>query len=267
MIKQPLVSVIMVAFNEPKNLINQAIDSILNQSLTDFEFIIVDESSNKETIYAIKKRSLEDNRIKILHSNQIGFFSKSLNFGLKNAKGIFIARMDPDDVSHKSRLKKQVHFLENNPKYSLVGSAVNIIDINGKKISSRSYPSSSIKLRIWSLFRNPLAHPTVMFRRSIIDQGYFYDDNFSKAEDLELWLRLMKKDFKFYNLQNHLLSYRTLDNFSSKRAGDNFKYNYKARKKNFSWKSFIPDFISLFFSKIYSLLPIIFVKTAYKILE
>ena len=263
----PSVSIILVAFNEPEYLIEKAINSIIDQTYSDFEFLIVDESSEKETINLIKEKALTDKRIRIIRTNKFGFFSNSLNSGFKEAKGNYIARMDPDDISHKSRIEMQVKFLKENPKYSVVGSSMIIIDKNGDEVSYRKYPNSLFNLRIWSLFRNPLAHPTVMMRRSIIDKGFLYDETFPKAEDLELWLRLMKNGFKIYNIDSFLLKYRIIGNPSDKRLGENFKYNFKARKKNFSWRYPIFSLISLFFAKIYCLLPKKIIDIFYKLID
>ena len=265
--KKPILTVILVAFNEPKKLINKAIDSILKQSFSDFEFLIVNESSNKETTNAIQEKSSSDKRIKVIKTDKVGSFSKSLNHGLKNAKGIYIARMDPDDIADKLRFEIQINFLENNPKYSVVGSAMRIINSDDKIISTRSYPSNSLPLKIWTLFRNPIAHPTVMFRKSIVDKGLFYDENFPKAEDLEFWLRLMKNNFKFYNLKSYLLNYRLVGTYSDKRFGDNFKYNLKARKKNFSLKDPLFSGISLVFAKLYTLIPRNIMEIMYRIIK
>lgn len=265
--REPSVSIILVAFNEPKYLIEKAINSIIAQTYSDFEFLIIDESFKKETINLIKEKASNDKRIKILKTDKFGFFSNSLNRGLKEAKGKFIARMDPDDISYKSRIELQVKFLEENPKYSVVGSAMEIIDKNGNHVSYRKYPKSSFNLRIWTLLRNPLAHPTVMVRRSIIDKGFLYDETFPKAEDLELWLRLINKGFKIYNLDSFLLKYRIIGNPSDKRFGENFKYNFKARKKNFSWRYPIFSLISLVFAKIYFFLPKKIIDIFYKLID
>jgi glycosyltransferase involved in cell wall biosynthesis len=261
----PIVSVILATFNEPKGLILESIDSILNQSLKDLELLIVDDSTNNETKTAIDQRSQSDERIKVHRSNKVRGFAKSLNIGLKNARGKYIARMDADDIALRPRLDIQVKFLEENPKYSLLGGSMNIIDENGKIISKRDYPRSSLGLKLWTILRNPMAHPTVMMRRSIIDNGYFYDEEFPKAEDLELWLRLMRNNFKIYNLRDVLVNYRIIGNLSTKRVGENFIYNYKARCKNFSWRSPFSGLISLFIAKIYTLLPKYVVSRAYSL--
>ena len=261
----PIVSVVLVAFNEDIRLLEESITSITQQTLKNIELIIVDDSIDQKTIDIINKKSSMDHRIKVVRTEEKKIFSQALNLGLKNTSGKFIARMDPDDVSHPTRLETQVDFLENNSNYSLVGSAIKIINENGLEISTRKYPKSSFALKIWSIFRNPLAHPTVMMRRDIIDQGFLYDEDFSKAEDLELWLRLMKNNHKIYNLEQTLLSYRVVGNFSDKGFGENFQYNFFARRKNFSWRKPISGLISLVFAKMYTFLPKRFIDAAYKI--
>ncbi|MBI51977.1 MAG: glycosyltransferase [Chloroflexi bacterium] len=262
---EPIVSVILVAFNEDVRLLKRSINSITQQTLKNIELIIVDDSTEQKTVDIINQISSMDHRIKVLRTEEKKIFSQALNLGLEKAKGKFIARMDPDDISHPIRLESQVDFLENNPRYSIVGSAIQIIDENGLEISSRKYPKSSSALKLWSIFRNPLAHPTVMMRRGIIDEGFLYDEDFSKAEDLELWLRLMNNNHKIYNLEQFLLSYRVVGNFSDKRFGENFQYNFLARRKNFSWRKPISGAISLVFAKMYTFVPKRLIDSAYKI--
>ncbi|KAA6306833.1 hypothetical protein EZS27_041503, partial [termite gut metagenome] len=230
---KPLISVVMATFNEPVEYITASIKSILEQTYSNLEFIIADDSINIDTIEAINSFA-KDKRIKIIRKNYRMGFVKALNEGLKVAKGEYIARMDGDDISEKNRLYTQLKFLESHKDIDVLGGAMNIINENENIISKRNYPINNIWLLIWTIFRNPLAHPSVMFRRKIIDLNFFYDESFCKAEDLEFWLRLRKNNFKITNISQVLLNYRVVGDLSTKRIGENFKFNYKARIKNLS---------------------------------
>ena len=106
---------------------------------------------------------------------------------------------------------------------------MDIVDHNGKLVSHRSYPLKGFRLILWTILRNPLGHPTVMFRRKLVDSGFYYDESFLKAEDLEFWLRLRKAGFKIANIPQKLLNFRIVGDQAIKRTGDNLRFNYKAR--------------------------------------
>lgn len=261
---KPFVSVVMATFNEPSDFIRQSIKSILNQTYSKFELIIIDDSTNSDTISVIDELALDKRVIIIRNTKRIGFV-KALNIGLRTARGKYIARMDGDDISSSQRFEKQVVFLEENMDYSIIGGAMNIIDNNGQIQSHRSYPTSSFKLKLWSTFRSPVSHPTIMMRREIVDKGYYYDESFKKSEDLEYWLRIMKNGFRIYNLPDTLLNFRVNKNMGSKRNNEHFIYNFKARYKNFSWGSPIISLLSMIISIVYILMPIYIINKIYAI--
>jgi glycosyltransferase EpsE len=258
----PVVTVVMATYNEPEKIICQSIKSILNQTLSDFEFLIIDDSTSKETVDAINGFK-QDPRIRIIREPERLGFVKALNTGLRNARGKYIARMDGDDIAMLNRLELQVAFLDKNLKYSVIGGAMNIIDYQGNITSHRSYPSSSFKLAAWTIFRCPIAHPTAMFRKSIIDRGYFYDENFRKAEDIEFWLRLMKNGIVLSNLSETILNFRVTEDLSIKRTKEHYRFYFKARIKNFSWKHPVRSTLSAVVTKSYLLLPNFIVKKIY----
>ncbi|MDP4239921.1 MAG: glycosyltransferase [Bacteroidota bacterium] len=259
----PIVSVVMATFNEPKEVISLAINSILSQTFTDLELLIIDDSTDIETIKTINELALDKRIIVYRESERIGFV-RALNLGLRKAKGKYIARMDGDDISIINRLNIQVSFLEQNPEYAVVGGAINIMNNRGVITSQRFYPTSSFKLNMWSIFRSPFAHPTVMMRREIVDKGFLYNENFVKSEDLEFWMRLMKNNYKFYNLKNILLNFRIGEDFGNKRSGSQLKSNYRARYLNFSWDSPFRSILSLLVARIYTITPQTFIKNFYK---
>jgi glycosyltransferase involved in cell wall biosynthesis len=250
----PLVSVIMATFNEPAKYIKEAIESILNQTYSNFEFIIIDDSINSDTIQAINSYKYDSRVIIIRESSRLGFVG-ALNQGLKIAKGQYIARMDADDISFKDRLKKQVTYLERTNDIDILGGNMQIINETGDVVSQRKYLSGKYLLQLSSIFRSPVAHPTVMFRRSIIDQHLFYDESFLKSEDVDFWFRLRNNGFKIANLSDNFLYFRISGDLAKKRSKEHFSYNYKARCKNFSWRYFYVDIPSIIVTKLYLLIP------------
>jgi len=252
--KTPLISVVMATFNEPVEYIKASIESVLDQTYKNIELIIVDDSTKLDTKDIIDFYS-KDNRVVVLReSKRIGFV-KALNKGLITCKGSFIARMDGDDIANKDRLEIQIEYLSKNKDIDILGGAMCIIDGDGTVISERHYPTNKMKLMLWTVLRNPLGHPTVMFRRNIIEENNLYDETFTKAEDLEFWLRLRNKGYNMINVSNVLVNFRVVGDLALKRTGENFEYNYRARLKNFSFRYLFLDLCSLLVIKLYSIAP------------
>ena len=229
----PLVSVIMATYNEPPDMVASAIDSILNQTYKNFELLIFDDSTNSDTITCIDKKA-QDFRVRVYRYEQRKGFVEALNEGLRLAEGKFIARMDGDDFSLPERLEKEVDFLEKHPEVSIVGGQMDIMDENSVVVSHRSYPTNGIKLWWFSCFRNPVAHPTIMMRREIIERGYYYNERLKMSEDLDLWLRLMNDGYKIENVKDTVLRYRVQSNFNDKRISQKQRdYMANVRKMNF----------------------------------
>ena len=252
--ENPVVSVIMATFNEPVRYIKESIESILNQTFTNFEFIIIDDSTNPETIEAINSYA-EDDRIIIIREKSRMGFTRALNEGLKMAKGQFIVRMDGDDISLKNRLEKQLEYLISHKEIDILGGNMLIINESGTVVSQRNYPTNGLSLQFSAIFRSPVAHPTVMFRRSIVENHLFYDETFTKAEDTEYWFRLRNKGFTIANLPVNLLRFRISGDLAKKRSYEHFSYNFKARYKNFSWKYFYVDIPSILATRCYVFIP------------
>ncbi|MCL2682472.1 MAG: glycosyltransferase [Bacteroidales bacterium] len=261
----PLVSVVMATFNETPEMISTSINSILQQTLRDFELLIIDDSTNTETIQAIDTFAETDNRIRIIRSTTRFGFVPALNEGLRLAKGKFIARMDGDDISEPTRLEKEVAFFNQYSNIAVVGTFIYLIDEEGKIISSREYPLTKKQIRKKAIFRSPLAHPTVMMRRSLIDDGFFYNPDFKKAEDYELWLRLMRNNYVFGNLNEKLLRYRILTNMTQKRNKQHFFYALKAKWKNFDFGHPLTSTLSVIFGCMIYLSPAFVLRRLYNI--
>lgn len=250
----PLVSVIMATFNEPKDYVEQSIKSILNQTYHNLELILLDDSTNKDTQDTIDTLASSDKRVTVIRKTKRMGFVPALNEGLGLANGEFIARMDGDDISLPDRFEKQIKYFSENPDVDILGGGMNIIDELGKNISERSYPAKGLKLQLFSIFRSPLAHPTVMIRQSRIG-GFRYDESFKKAEDVELWMRLRNIGAQINNLDDKLINYRVIKNMGNKRDHSQFKASLRARRKNFNVKFILFDTCSIIAAFMYSIMP------------
>ena len=195
----PKISVIMPAYNAEK-YIKEAIDSILAQTFSDFEFIILDDGSTDGTAEIV--RSYSDKRIRFVQNEHNLGIANTLNRGLDLAQGEYIARMDADDISLPERFEKQVSFMDKHPKTAVCATAIQCF---GARNEQRIFSESASDLNIDLLFGCCFAHPSVMMRASDIGNGY--DPAFDKMEDYELWCRVAK-NHDLASLPEILLKYR-----------------------------------------------------------
>lgn len=204
--RTPLVSVIMPAFN-CELYIGEAIKSILSQTFTDYEFIIIDDGSDDLTLTIIEEFKKKDDRIKIiLNKENIGLI-KSLNIGLSIAKGKYIARMDGDDISHPTRFAKQVDFMEKHAETGILGTAYEVIDEGGKFIRSLSQPTEDEGIGWQTLFHNSFCHPSIIVRKSVLDQNNIQYEDWLYAEDYKFTSQILKYS-KGANLPEFLIQWR-----------------------------------------------------------
>jgi len=166
--------------------LHDAIESILDQTFDDFEFLIIDDASTDNSIEVIK--SFRDQRIKIItNENNIGL-TRSLNKGLGSARGKYIARMDADDISLPQRFEKQVQFLDSHPETGICGTWVQTTERSSELIWK--YPIDNDNIKCSLIFESAFAHPSVMMRRQVLaDYNLTYSENFYYAQDYDLWVR------------------------------------------------------------------------------
>lgn len=204
------VTVLLAVFNG-EQYVHNCIESVLNQTFTNFEFVIINDCSTDSTKEIIK--SFKDKRIKLINNqNNIGL-TKSLNVGLKQAKGTYIARIDADDIMISSRLEKQVNFLKGNPLVSVVGSQGYYITEKNQIINPFNW-ETGIENCIFQIItgNNPVGHPFVLFEKKAIDNIGNYNETYLKAQDYELWLRCFYNELLFDNLDQNLTKYRNHKN-------------------------------------------------------
>jgi glycosyltransferase involved in cell wall biosynthesis len=210
----PKISVIMPVYNGRKFL-KEAIFSVLNQTEKDFELIIVDDGSTDSSANIAK--SFADDRIKFFEKEHSGLID-TLNFGIKKARGEFIARMDADDISEPNRFAEELKFFKEHPNYALVGSFATAINESGEATREMDYPPADWNaVKKYSLLHNPFIHPSVMVKKSILDKAGAYRKPFRNIEDYELWTRIMYR-YPSGNIPKPLLRYRMHEGQVTKRA-------------------------------------------------
>jgi glycosyltransferase involved in cell wall biosynthesis len=216
----PLVSVVMANRNG-ENYLGKAIESILGQTFEDFEFLIVESSTNSASFDIEREFAGKDPRVKIIPYYEKRGMPQALNKGIELARGKYIARMDADDISLRTRLEKEVKLLESNPEISLVHTACDTIDAEGRvksslenynRILSTLWPAESNDL--WTMLRwNYVAHGSVMVRASILKANRYDETENGRGEDWDLWVRLIKYH-RFAKIDEPLYQYRMHDSQS-----------------------------------------------------
>ena len=195
-------------YKEPLRWIRLAVESILNQTYKDFEFIIIcDNPEYHEAITYIRELQATDSRINLIINETNCGLTKSLNSGISIAKGEYIARMDADDIAFHDRFEKQINFLHKHPEISVCATDVHLIDEDGKIIRRNKYRKKYNPINL--LVQNTLAHPSVMFRKNLTElRQPLYNEDFTYSQDYELWQFIYLKGKSFHTLCEPLLFLR-----------------------------------------------------------
>ena len=210
-LKKDLISVVMCNYNTPVKYLKESIDSVLNQTYSNFEFIIIDDGSTDDSLEFIK--SYNDDRIKLfVNSENIGL-AKSLNKGFEMARGEYIARMDSDDICYLERFEKQIDYMKNHPDTIVCGTWAKIIDENNTmriedwaRMSIDDMESYRINLLLYNY--PAIVHTSAFFNHHLIlKYNIKYNEEYKFSQDYELWTRC-SKICKCYILQNTLVLYR-----------------------------------------------------------
>ena len=202
------VSVVMPVYNA-EEYVEECITSVLDQSLQNFEFVIVDDCSSDGTWSIIQEYEENDTRIKAFRNEENLGVVKTRNRAFSKVCGSseYVAIMDSDDVCLSERLEKQVLFLERHEDHGVVGGNTVIINEEGERIGHREYPRTNEEVQRELIFRSPFAQPAVMLRRSILRRVGEYNEEYERAQDYELWFRVLSIS-KGANLQEDVLKYR-----------------------------------------------------------
>ncbi len=200
----PKVTVLMAVYNG-STFLPQAINSILEQTFTDYEFLIINDASTDDSGRIIA--SYPDPRIKVIINRTNLGLTKSLNIGLKHAKGSFIARMDADDLSHPQRLAKQVALIENESVCGLVTCGMEVIDAKGTVTSVKKPGYIPEKIYSELQFRNCIPHSSVLFKKNLVLNLGGYNRKFRYAQDYALWMKL-SPIAKVNSINEYLIKWR-----------------------------------------------------------
>lgn len=203
----PKVSVLMACYNSEKTL-ERSIESILNQTFKNYEFVIVDDCSSDKTLAVIKRFAKRDNRIIVLKNKKNKGLAYSLNFAFRNSSGSLIARMDADDYAVLSRLETQVDHFSKNSNLSVLGSSAYYYHYsNGAKITKLvNMPLKHNDITSFMYKSSPFIHPTIMMTFEFYKTVGGYNESLRRAQDYDLWLRA-RKFAVFENLPQPLLFY------------------------------------------------------------
>jgi glycosyltransferase involved in cell wall biosynthesis len=213
MADSPQVSVVMPVYNAEK-YVTEALESIIQQTFTDFELIVIDDGSADRSSTIIESYAKKDRRVVVHRQNNSGLII-SLNRGCGLARGKYIARMDADDVSLPERFERQLDYLERHPHIGLLGSWIQDIGPNGEPGPVWPLPTAPAVIPWFLMFGNCIAHPSVMGRRELI-QSLGYRTEAKHVEDYDLWIRLSVIS-GVANLPDVLVKYRVLNQSVSSR--------------------------------------------------
>jgi glycosyltransferase involved in cell wall biosynthesis len=217
------ISVVMSVFNDEKNL-TTSVESILNQSFKNFEFLIMDDCSTDSSFKILN--TFQDSRIKLFKNKENIGLTKSLNKLIKSASGNIIARQDSDDVSIENRFEKQLDFLFKNKLDFCTSRAF----VKGTK---KSIPRYSYLFPINQIikYKNPFIHGTLFIYRSVLESVGLYNEDYKYAQDYKLFLDLINKGIKFQIMPDRLYILNTVNNISVNHADEQKFYFEKAKKE------------------------------------
>lgn len=186
--------------------LEEAVQSVLAQTFDDYELLVVDDGSTDSTAAILEQLAARDARVRVVRQPALGIVP-ALNRGIADARGIFVARMDADDVSLPNRFIDQLSFLERNPSVVLVGSSIELFQSASTVVTTIEHPTEPSSVAARLEVANCIAHPTVFFRTDAVRDVGGYRSMFGHAEDYDLWLRLAD-GWKLANLPEPLLRYR-----------------------------------------------------------
>lgn len=237
---KPKVSVVMSVHNGERYL-RQAIDSILGQTFTDFEFIIIDDRSIDRTLEIIS--SYGDPRVRLIKNTENLGLTTSLNIGVDTASGEYIARMDGDDVSLPERLQKQVAYMDEHPDIAASGTWAQDIDPEGNMVGLRRVPFG--KRMDYDFWRpSPLIHPSTMIRVAHLGE-LRYDSGIKYGQDYDLWLTL-RREYRIDNLPEYLLLYRVhADSITRAKSAEQVRSAHEVFCRQTSFAISFDDFFEL----------------------
>ena len=253
---QPKVSVLMVTYNRPQ-MIGRAVASVCEQSLGDWELLIIQDGSNPDTERLLEEWLARDQRIRYLRRGTVGSIAEASNFGLAAARGDYIAILDDDDYwIDRLKLERQVEFLEENPGYVGCGGGYVVLDQYDRQRGKFLKPQDDAAIRARALLANPIANSTAMFRRVLEGVPLVYDVSMRQFADWDFWLTMGTRG-KLYNFPFHLAHYTLWEGGSSfQRQRENGRAAMRIiRKHRRAYGGFAPAVLLAWLYCVYAHLP------------
>jgi glycosyltransferase involved in cell wall biosynthesis len=237
---KPLVSVIMAACNAEK-YIDEAIMSVINQTYTNWELIIVDDKSEDKTSYIIGRYSKEDPRIKTFRNTSREGQALARNRAVSNAEGVYLAILDSDDIALPRRLETQVDFLEANKDIAVLGSFVDLIDSKSRKFGTKEKACDVLGIHFCLILQSQFIHSSVTMRREVFDWASGYDTDYLYAEDYDLWSRLCDR-YTLLNQNQVLTKFRVhTDSVTWVKASQKVQIRNAFRVNMRNTQKYLPD--------------------------
>lgn len=250
---KPLVSVIMGVYN-CADVMHKSIESIQAQTYDNWELILCDDCSTDNTLAIAQKYAENDSRITVICNEKNSKLPYTLNHCLKYANGLYVARMDADDVCLPDRFEKQVKILNEHPEYAVVGGSIIPYDEESEKMPRIPKEKPETKDLIGDV---PFYHPTIMMRKAVYDDlgGYVISKRTAKGQDMDMWFRFYAKGYKGYNIQEPILKYHeSISDYKKKR---NFSAAWgmtQTRLLGFKLNKISPIYLPFAFKPIFSVL-------------
>jgi glycosyltransferase involved in cell wall biosynthesis len=236
----------------PPQILLASLQSLAQQSFSDFECVLVDESIEAASLECAAAFCKADPRFRhVIPSERLGL-AGSLNLAIQEARAPIVARFDSDDICMPNRLELQIAMMNKMPELGVLGGGLEIMNSDCETLAYRSYPQSHNEVARALHIISPLAHPTVMMRKSVVLAAGGYDPYFRYAEDIDLWLRILKIGGRFGNLPDVLVRYRQN---SVIRSAAHWRYNFRARARNFSRPYIFRRLVGLTIVGLWSSLP------------
>lgn len=230
--KNPIISVVIPIYNAEKYL-DEAIQSILNQTYKNFEIIIINDGSTDKSLEIIEKYQNQDERIIVISRENKGLIY-SLNEGIEKSRGKYIARMDADDISLPKRFERQIEIMEKE-NIDICGCHYFMINELGNYIDSAVVPLKPESFLNYLCITTPVAHPSVMIKRDFFIQHHikYGQTEYKNAEDYSLWIEFWNKKAKFGNVDEFLFKYRDFEESLSKKNNKSISQDKREISKNF----------------------------------
>jgi glycosyltransferase involved in cell wall biosynthesis len=221
----PVITVLMATYNDERYIV-EAVRSILSQTMRDFEFLVIDDASTDGTSSILCEYAMKDSRMRVFTNESNLGLTKSLNIGLRLARGKYIARMDGDDISYPERLVRQYLYMINNPECSILATDGILIGKTGKRIKEIRINFCGLSQKEYLLnYGSPFLHSSMIFSKQKVLELGGYDETLKTRQDLELWLRAIYSGLQISVLNEQLIKLRFHSNSLSQKGFENLYLN------------------------------------------